>query len=146
LLWRRSCEPPLSIITTSHPTRWSRPTRWCHPTHQAGDSALVRIGAHLQASFADSAVICRLGGDEFLVVSDEPTITLRRQARDFRKLVVSDPHHEAYRKMRFGVSCGIASVPADAKSIDQAMKLADERMYAVKVRFKKWAGSNQLAR
>src|SRR5262249_16064862 len=114
--------------------------------HQAGDSALIRIGAHLQASFADSALICRLGGDEFLVVSDEPRIVLRQQIRNFRKLVVSDPSHEAYRKMRFGVSCGLASVPADAANIEQAMKLADERMYAVKVRFKKWAGISQMAR
>ena len=58
-------------------------------------------------------LICRLGGDEFLVVSDEPRLLLRRQIRNFRKLVVSDPHHEAYRKMRFGVSCGLANVPAD---------------------------------
>ena len=114
--------------------------------HQAGDSALIRIGAHLQAAFADSALICRLGGDEFLVASDEPRIVLRREIRNFRKLVVSDPDHEAYRKMRFGVSCGLANVPADAGTIEQAMKLADERMYAVKVRFKKWAGVNEVVR
>jgi diguanylate cyclase (GGDEF)-like protein/putative nucleotidyltransferase with HDIG domain len=114
--------------------------------HQAGDSALIRIGAHLQAGFAGSALICRLGGDEFLVVSDESKIVLRRQIRNFRKLVVSDPHHEAYRKMRFGVSCGLANVPGDVGTIEEGMKLADARMYAVKVRFKKWAGVKEIAR
>jgi diguanylate cyclase (GGDEF)-like protein len=108
--------------------------------HQAGDAALIRIAAHLQAAFNGAELICRLGGDEFLVVSNEDTRTLRRQIRNFRKLVISDPEHEPYRKIRFGVSCGLAGVPVEVNTIEQAMKLADERMYAVKVRFKKWAG------
>lgn len=108
--------------------------------HQAGDAALIRIAAHLQAAFNGAELICRLGGDEFLVVSDEDTRTLRRQIRNFRKLVISDPEHEPYRKMRFGVSCGLAVVPVEVNTIEQAMKLADERMYAVKVRYKKWVG------
>jgi diguanylate cyclase (GGDEF)-like protein/putative nucleotidyltransferase with HDIG domain len=114
--------------------------------HQAGDAALIRIGAHLRAAFADAELICRLGGDEFLIVSDEVKPALRRQIRNFRKLVVSDPEHEPYRKMKFGVSCGLASVPCDAPAMEPAMKLADERMYAVKARYKKWAGITELVR
>jgi diguanylate cyclase (GGDEF)-like protein len=112
--------------------------------HHAGDMALIRIAAHLRAAFDGAHLICRLGGDEFLAVSHADVRTLRRQIRNFRKLVISDPEHEPYRKMRFGVSCGLASVPSDAGTIEQALKLADERMYAVKVRFKKWMGLNQL--
>jgi len=41
--------------------------------------------------------------------------------------------------MHFGVSCGLASVPTDAASVRDAMQFADERMYAVKARFKQWA-------
>jgi GGDEF domain-containing protein len=50
-----------------------------------------------------------------------------------------DPAHEPYKKLLFGVSCGLASIPADGKTIQQAMQRADERMYAVKTRFKQWA-------
>src|SRR5436190_24396235 len=107
---------------------------------------MMRIGTKLQTGIAESALTCRLAGDEFLVVSDESKIVLRRQIRNFRKLVVSDPNHEAYRKMRFGVSCGLANVPADVGTIEEGMKLADARMYAVKVRFKKWAGVKEIAR
>jgi len=53
-------------------------------------------------------------------------------------MVVSDPAHERYGPMNFGVSCGAASVPGDAPTIRQAMQLADERMYAVKARAKRW--------
>ena len=104
--------------------------------HQAGDAALMRIAAHLNAAFADARMICRMGGDEFLVVTFANRQALPRQIRNFRRLVTSDPAHEAYRKMHFGVSCGIANVPADAGTIERAMERADERMYAVKTRFK----------
>jgi GGDEF domain-containing protein len=65
--------------------------------------------------------------------------TLRTQIRNFRHMVVSDPAHEPYKKMMFGVSCGSASIPADAQNIEDAMHRADERMYAVKTRFKQFA-------
>ncbi len=84
-------------------------------------------------------LLCRLGGDEFLVVSMADTRTLRMQIRNFRKMIIWDPAHEPYKKLLFGVSCGLANIPADSKTIEQAMQLADERMYSVKTRFKQWA-------
>ena len=106
--------------------------------HQAGDAALVRIAKHLQAAFTHAELICRLGGDEFLVVTSADRLNTRMQIRSFRRMVVSDPAHERYGPMNFGVSCGAASVPGDAPTIRQAMQLADERMYAVKARAKRW--------
>lgn len=108
--------------------------------HTAGDAALVRIGAHLRASFADSQLTCRLGGDEFLVLSPVDPKVLHMQIRNFRRKVVWDPAHEAYRKLLFGVSCGLANVPRDAFDLEQAMRRADERMYALKARYKQLAG------
>jgi diguanylate cyclase (GGDEF)-like protein/putative nucleotidyltransferase with HDIG domain len=107
--------------------------------HQAGDAALVRMATHLRSAFHDAAMICRLGGDEFLVLSFADRRTLRMQMRTFRRIVVWDPAHEPYKKLLFGVSCGLASVPDDANTIDQAVQRADERMYAVKARVKRWA-------
>ena len=107
--------------------------------HQAGDATLARIGAHLRAAFDHARLLCRLGGDEFLVVSMADQRTLRMQIRNFRKMIIWDPAHEPYKKLLFGVSCGLANIPADGKTIEQAMQRADERMYAVKTRFKQWA-------
>jgi diguanylate cyclase (GGDEF)-like protein/putative nucleotidyltransferase with HDIG domain len=112
--------------------------------HQAGDAALVRIAAHLHSAFHDAALICRLGGDEFLVLSFAERRNLRMQIRTFRRIMVWDPAHEPYKKMLFGVSCGLASVPEDAGTIEHAVNLADERMYAVKSRFKRWASEKVL--
>ncbi|PYS42476.1 MAG: hypothetical protein DMG14_03875 [Acidobacteria bacterium] len=108
--------------------------------HNAGDATLIRIAAHLRAAFQDAQLVCRLGGDEFLVLSFAGVRTLRLQIRRFRQMVVWDPAHEAYRNIMFGVSCGLASIPLDSKNIEQAMQSADERMYAIKARFKHFAG------
>jgi diguanylate cyclase (GGDEF)-like protein/putative nucleotidyltransferase with HDIG domain len=107
--------------------------------HTAGDEALIRIGAHLRAAFHDSQLTCRLGGDEFLVLTSADFKTVRAQIRKFRRMVIWDPTHEPYRKMLFGVSCGVAAVPRDARSLEEAMKCADERMYAVKARLKQFS-------
>jgi diguanylate cyclase (GGDEF)-like protein/putative nucleotidyltransferase with HDIG domain len=104
--------------------------------HNAGDATLIRIAAHLRAAFHDARLTCRLGGDEFLVLSFAGVRALRSQIRRFRQMVVWDPAHDAYRQLRFGVSCGLASIPRDAENIEQAMQCADERMYAIKTRLK----------
>jgi len=67
--------------------------------HQAGDAALIRIAKHLQATFTHAELICRLGGDEFLVVTSADRLNIRLQIRSFRRLVVSDPAHEPYKPM-----------------------------------------------
>ena len=107
--------------------------------HKAGDAALIRIAAHLRAAFFDAQLTCRLGGDEFVVFSEADRRTLRTQIRNFRRMVVWDPAHEPYKKMLFGVSCGLATIPIDGKNVEQVMHCADRRMYATKTRFKQFA-------
>jgi diguanylate cyclase (GGDEF)-like protein len=92
----------------------------------------------MRAAFPDARLTCRLGGDEFLVVSFADPKTLRMQIRQFRRMVVWDPANELYRRLLFGVSCGLANVPRDAPNIEQALKPADERMYAVKTRYRQF--------
>jgi hypothetical protein len=67
------------------------------------------------------------------------------QVRNFRRMVVWDPAHESYRRFLFGVSCGLSTVPCDAPDLEQAMKSADERMYAVKTRYKQMASRAMIA-
>lgn len=108
--------------------------------HNAGDAALIRIAGHLGVAFPDAQLTCRLGGDEFLVLTATNPKAVRMQIRNFRRMVVWDPSHSLYRKLLFGVSCGLATAPKDAQDIEQLMKRADERMYAVKIRYKQFAG------
>jgi diguanylate cyclase (GGDEF)-like protein/putative nucleotidyltransferase with HDIG domain len=109
--------------------------------HNAGDATLIRVAAHLRAAFNDAHLACRLGGDEFLILSFASIPALRAQIRRFRQMVVWDPAHEAYRGLLFGVSCGLASIPADGQTVEHTMQCADERMYAIKSRFKQFANA-----
>jgi diguanylate cyclase (GGDEF)-like protein/putative nucleotidyltransferase with HDIG domain len=113
--------------------------------HKAGDEALIRIADHIRAAFPDAHLNCRLGGDEFVILSDAGKHALRMQIRNFRRMVVWDPAHETYKKMLFGVSCGLAAIPADGENIEQAMHCADERMYTIKTRFKRFVGHGVVA-
>ena len=74
-----------------------------------------------------------------VVFSEADRRTLRTQIRNFRRMVVWDPAHEPYKKMLFGVSCGLATIPIDGKNVEQVMHCADRRMYATKTRFKQFA-------
>jgi diguanylate cyclase (GGDEF)-like protein len=112
--------------------------------HHAGDAALIRISAHLQSAFTDAELICRLGGDEFLVLTFADQRTLRMQIRTFRRTVASDPEHARYKNLFFGVSCGTARVTAGI-SIQRALQQADERMYAFKTRCKQLAARYLVA-
>ena len=105
--------------------------------HHAGDEALIRIAEHLQFSFEAHEVVCRLGGDEFLVATPDSSFNTRRKIRDFRKKVAQDPDFERYLHYGFGVSWGVACGPDDGASLNDVTAVADKRMYAFKVRMKR---------
>ena len=108
--------------------------------HMVGDEVLKVIAKRLQDNTRSTDICARVGGDEFVILSHADHRTLRLQIRNFRRMVVWDPAHEPYKKMMFGVSCGLASIPADGETVEQVMHCADERMYAVKTRFKQIVG------
>jgi diguanylate cyclase (GGDEF)-like protein len=93
--------------------------------HPAGDALLTRLGRHLADAMAGRAKAYRMGGDEFCV------------------LMPSDVHHDpfttadlaakALSEASDGVviecSYGTASIPAEAQSMEQALRLVDHRLY-----------------
>ena len=93
--------------------------------HPAGDALLTRLGRHLADAMAGRAKAYRMGGDEFCV------------------LMLSDVHHDpfttadlaakALSEASDGVviecSYGTASIPAEAQSMEQALRLVDHRLY-----------------
>jgi len=96
--------------------------------HEAGDSLLARLGGRLAAvSEANSGSAYRTGGDEFCVL-----ICSRLDAAE---QVLDDTMAAlqiAGEGWHIGCSHGAAWIPSEATSENQALKLADERMYANK--------------
>ncbi len=95
--------------------------------HMAGDAMLARLGAKLESAVQDSGAAYRLGGDEFCA-------TLRADLPDLELVICEAAAALAEQGQDFavGASWGAVLLPHETDSIDYALQLADERMYARK--------------
>jgi diguanylate cyclase (GGDEF)-like protein len=93
--------------------------------HPAGDALLTRLGRHLADAMAGRAKAYRMGGDEFCVlmpsdVNHDPFTTADLAAKALS---------EASDGVVIECSYGTASIPAEAESMEQALRLVDHRLY-----------------
>jgi diguanylate cyclase (GGDEF)-like protein/PAS domain S-box-containing protein len=102
--------------------------------HAAGDLLLVDTANLLQATFRESDVVARVGGDEFCVLLTSDASDAWLAVR--RLLVAIDEHHEEtgdQRPFRLSLSIGSATFePDNPRTIEQLMQQADHAMYANK--------------
>jgi diguanylate cyclase (GGDEF)-like protein len=95
--------------------------------HLAGDALLARLGAKLSAEVAGRGDAYRLGGDEFCIV-------LAADADGIEDAIAAGVHalSESGEQFSIGASYGAVLLPHETDSLDHALQLADERMYAHK--------------
>ena len=92
--------------------------------HPAGDRLLARLGGRLQSAVGGVGTAYRMGGDEFCVLAPadphgiSPLIQL-----------AADALSETGDAFHIGCSYGTARIPSEAASQDEALRLADQRMY-----------------
>lgn len=102
--------------------------------HKAGDDALRRVAEAMNLSIRKQDVVCRLGGEEFLVICpDTPAEQLYRYAERLR-LAVSEVvlRGPSDRGFNITVSIGLASREPGLLNTEMLLQLADRRMYAAK--------------
>jgi diguanylate cyclase (GGDEF)-like protein len=95
--------------------------------HDAGDELLVAFGRRLADAAGEAGAAYRLGGDEFCVLS-RPGADV---ATAVRRAVAGG---DAGARTTARGSAGLALWPTDAPTAREAMRRADERMYAAKER------------
>ena len=94
--------------------------------HQAADEALARVGEQLQAHFRDSDIVCRYGGEEFLVVlPDCKKAHALSQAQKLCKRIREYP-------LEITVSIGVAEFPSDGQLWEIILRRADAALYQAK--------------
>ncbi|MDQ2631683.1 MAG: GGDEF domain-containing protein [Actinomycetota bacterium] len=100
--------------------------------HPEGDKMLRLLGRRLGEAIGTEAAAYRLGGDEFVVMVERGLADQGRTERD--ALAVRAAEALTSRGSGFDLSAawGVASVPEEADSPGEAMRLADVRMYAQK--------------
>lgn len=101
--------------------------------HETGDKLLVTVSERLAQSAGKSDMVCRFGGDEFLVMLPlmEGEDHIRRAAERIMKSF-DEPVYLKGQKFSVTASCGVALYPTDGKTADTLIKNADLAMYESK--------------
>jgi len=95
--------------------------------HPAGDAVLARLGTKLAAAVAMHGTAYRLGGDEFCVLISASSTELHTVVA-----AAAGALEERGENFAVGTSYGAVLLPHEARSLDYALQIADERMYARK--------------
>ena len=101
-----------------------------------GDNALVSLSKILVKTARDSDIICRWGGEEFLILIPNTNMTeLSGFAQRLRKIVETTPIKSNSTQFEFNVtvSIGIAiSTENNVENIENVIYIADKNLYKAK--------------
>ena len=103
--------------------------------HDVGDAVLTKTARRLSHCVRGVDTICRLGGDEFLVVledlqdSEEVDIVARRIQSGF-----AEPVHMQGRSLSISGSMGVSTYPSDGLEVKTLMRKADLALKSAKGR------------
>lgn len=100
--------------------------------HRVGDALLVQIARRLRAVVREKDTVCRLGGDEFILLL--PGANAKGAARVAGKLLEASrqPYQIDHHELTMAPSMGIAVYPDDGTDFDSLSQSADVAMYRAK--------------
>lgn len=103
--------------------------------HDVGDAVIRQIAQSIRCGLRAQDVVCRTGGDEFLVISPETDLAAALAcAGRVRKAVTDTKIRVGSLELTGSVSIGVAVRSEEMADIDALIKAADESVYVVKRR------------
>ena len=102
--------------------------------HAAGDAILRSIGGFLGGAVRGEDVVCRFGGEEFVIILPKAGLEdTRRRTDDLREQLAGlDMATSGLELPAVTLSFGVAAFPEHGASPDQLLKAADEALYRAK--------------
>lgn len=102
--------------------------------HDVGDIVLIKTARLLESCVRHNDIVCRLGGDEFLIIlfNCDPISTGFTIAEEIITAIKMPVNINAEVTINIGVSIGIALFPMHGTTVENLIKSADEAMYEVK--------------
>ncbi|MBT3203717.1 MAG: diguanylate cyclase [Gammaproteobacteria bacterium] len=101
--------------------------------HDAGDVVLKELAKTLQHSYRNDDIVCRLGGDEFLVICPDTDHDGGLYIAEIVCKTVSSlkvPTGDGF--WNSSISVGVATREAEMNGLDDLIKVADKGVYAAK--------------
>jgi diguanylate cyclase (GGDEF)-like protein/PAS domain S-box-containing protein len=113
--------------------------------HEVGDSLLREIKNRLENCLRKTDFISRIGGDEFVIIVDNPTkihpaIIAQKIVDELSKPYELNGHVVDYVTS----SVGISTFPTDAEDMDSLIKKADKAMYKAKEKRNRYFNYSEL--
>ncbi|MEA2091288.1 MAG: diguanylate cyclase, partial [Campylobacterota bacterium] len=103
--------------------------------HQVGDDVLVTIASALQGFIRKSDIVCRFGGEEFLMLFPQTPIDKALLISEKIRLKIEDTvvSLENKKELKFTASIGVSQINHEKdKSIEDMIKRADDALYEAK--------------
>ncbi len=100
--------------------------------HSFGDLLLQQVSERLVSIFSSEDLVCRQGGDEFIVISRSCDDTAVTNLASNVLQALASPYYVAKYNFVMGASIGISRFPADGDSFETLFSAADTAMYQAK--------------
>jgi len=106
-----------------------------HYGHKVGDEVIVTIATILQSIVRLSDIVCRFGGEEFLLLLPETGVDGGMNISEKIRKAIESSYIETDEniKIKFTISCGVSEVDLTKdKNIEPAIQRADKALYVAK--------------
>lgn len=102
--------------------------------HAAGDAALQAVSEALKTSLRKTDILGRYGGDEFMIILPETSLSGAKMLAEKVRCAVSEIELSVGKNKRIGLSLslGVAGCCAPAENLDTLVRLADSALYESK--------------
>lgn len=108
--------------------------------HQFGDKVLVHTAHLLTEELIPEGILCRYGGEEFVVfLQGKDKKLLTKQMERVRKRIEATKIHNKNRRVKLTISIGISVRKNKEQELEDILKYADKALYASKTN-----GRNQV--
>lgn len=98
--------------------------------HQAGDILIISAAECIKKAFSDIGTIYRIGGDEFLIIIENPGIDIDDRLRLLNSKINEYNENQPNLPYRLSIAHGYATMSSLKKyDVDALIKAADENMY-----------------
>ena len=101
--------------------------------HACGDQIIAENAAKLKRLFREKDVVCRIGGDEFLVLCKQIRQEDADRKMDFIVRSMKSICRHGDREILFSVSVGYAMTPDQGTDFDELYRKADIALFAAKM-------------